>query len=101
MPKIRIDETLEAGYDIYDFTDPWKEPETIVLQTGCLKPRQLFYAWIPTLARHFQVIRLHVRGHYDSTPAPQGYRWTMDGLVSESSQLPHQCLRTGGVLDAG
>ncbi len=81
--KVRVDDTLEMGYYIDDFTDPWKEPDTMILQTGNLKPRQLFYAWIPTLARYFRVIRPHLRGHWDSTPAPEGYRWTVKGLVDD------------------
>ncbi len=81
--KVRVDETLEAGYYVDDCTDPWKEPETVILLHGCLKPRQMFYAWIPTLAREFRVIRPHVRGHWDSTPAPQAYEWTVEGLVRD------------------
>ncbi len=71
------------GYYIDDCSDPWKTPDTIVLLHGNRKPRQIFYAWIPTLARHFQVLRPHVRGHWDSTPAPEGYQWTMAGLVAD------------------
>ncbi len=81
--KVRVDETLEMGYYIDDCTDPWKTPETIVLLPGCRKPRQVFYAWIPTLAREFRVIRPHLRGHWDSTPAPAGYQWSVEGLVRD------------------
>lgn len=81
MPKVRVDETLEMGYDEYNFIDPWKQVDTLLLQTGCLKPRNLYYAWIPILARHFRVIRVHLRGHFDSSPAPEGYRWTIEGLA--------------------
>ena len=81
--KVRVDDTLEMGYYIDDCTDPWKTPDTIILLHGCLKPRQMFYAWIPTLAREFRVIRPHLRGHWDSTPAPAGYQWTVEGLVRD------------------
>lgn len=81
--KVRVDDTLEMGYYIDDCTDPWNTPDTIVLLPGCRKPRQLFYAWIPTLAREFRVIRPHLRGHWDSTPAPEDYQWTVEGLVSD------------------
>ena len=62
-------------------TDPWKDPDTIVLLPGCRKPRQVFYAWVSTLAREFRVIRPHWRGHWDSTPAPKDYQWTAQGMV--------------------
>ena len=81
--KVRVDDTLEMGYYIDDCTDPWKTPDTIVLLPGCRKPRQVFYAWIPTLAREYPVIRPHLRGHWDSTPAPEGYQWTVDGMVKD------------------
>ena len=81
--KVRVDDGLEMGYYLDDCTDPWKTPETIILMHGCRKPRQVFYAWIPTLAREYRVIRPHVRGHWDSTPAPEGYQWTVDGLVRD------------------
>jgi len=81
MPKVKVDDTLEMGYDEYNFIDSWKQVDTVLLQTGCLKPRNLYYAWIPILARYFRVIRVHLRGHYDSTPAPEGYGWTIEGLA--------------------
>jgi 3-oxoadipate enol-lactonase len=81
--KVRVDDTLEMGYYLDDCTDPWKTPATVVLMHGVRKPRQQFYAWIPTLARRFQVIRPHLRGHWDSTPAPEDYEWTVDGLVRD------------------
>ena len=84
MPKVRIDETFEMDYEIDDFTDPWTQPDTVILQHGAMHPRIFWYAWIPTLARHFRVIRPHFRGYFDSAfKAPPGYRWTMDGFVSD------------------
>ena len=79
--QVRVDDTLEMGYYIDDCTDPWTTPETIILVPGCRKPRQGYYAWIPTLARHFRVIRPHMRGHWDSTLAPKGYQWTVENLI--------------------
>lgn len=81
--KLRVDDTLEMAYYIDDCTDPWTEPETMVLLPGCRKPRQVFYAWIPTLARHYRVIRPHLRGHWDSTPAPADYEWTVEAMVKD------------------
>jgi pimeloyl-ACP methyl ester carboxylesterase len=83
MPKVRVDDTLEMVYEVDDFTDPWRPADTILLVHGGLKPRQLFYAWVPTLARHLRVIRPYLRGHWGSTPAPEGYQWSIPGLVSD------------------
>jgi 3-oxoadipate enol-lactonase len=81
--KVRVDDTLEMGYYLDDCTDPWKEADAIVLLPGCNKPRQVFYAWIPTLARHFRVFRPHLRGHWDSTPVSPEYQWTMEGIIAD------------------
>ncbi len=83
MDKAKIDDALEMVYDLTDFTDPWKKSDTILLVHGGLKPRQLYYAWVPTLSRHLRVIRPYWRGHWGSTPAPEGYSWSIAGLVSE------------------
>jgi pimeloyl-ACP methyl ester carboxylesterase len=83
MAKVRVDDTLEMAYEVDDFTDPWKQPDAVMLVHGGLKPRQLFYAWIPTLARHLRVIRPFLRGHWGSTPAPKGYHWSIEGFVSD------------------
>jgi pimeloyl-ACP methyl ester carboxylesterase len=83
MPQVRIDDTLEMVYRVDDFTDPWKSTDTILLVHGGLKPKELYYAWIPSLSRHMRVIRPYMRGHWGSTPAPEGYHWTIEGLVSD------------------
>ena len=83
MPTVRVEDTLEMVYEVDDFTDPWKKADVILLVHGGLKPKQLYYAWVPALARHLRVIRPYLRGHWGSTPAPEGYRWTIPGLVSE------------------
>jgi len=83
MPKIRVDDTLEMVYKYDDFTDPWKNSDTVVLVHGGLKPRELYYAWVPALSRQLRVIRPYMRGHWGSTPPPDGYNWTMENLVSD------------------
>jgi 3-oxoadipate enol-lactonase len=83
MPAIRVDDSLEMVYRVDDFTDPWKNSETILLVHGGLKPKELFYGWIPTLSRHLRVIRPYIRGHWGSTPAPEGYQWKIENLVAD------------------
>jgi 3-oxoadipate enol-lactonase len=83
MLKVRVNDTLEMVYEVNDFTDPWKKADTILLVHGGMKPKNLYYAWVPTLSRHLRVIRPYLRGHWGSTPAPKGYHWTIPGLVSE------------------
>jgi pimeloyl-ACP methyl ester carboxylesterase len=83
VPEVRVDDTLEMVYRVDDFTDPWKSADTILLVHGGMKPKELYYGWVPTLSRHLRVIRPYLRGHWGSTPAPEGYHWTISGLVSD------------------
>jgi len=83
VPKVRIDDTLEMEYLVDDFTDPWKKPEVLVLQHGCIQTPELLYAWVPTLARHFRVIRPYLRGIGGSTKAPADYQWSLNGFTSD------------------
>ena len=66
-----------------DFTDPWKEPETVVLQHGNAHSSAFFYGWVPTIARHYRLIRPNLRGFGGSTLAPPNYRWSLEGFVSD------------------
>ena len=34
MPNLRIDPDLEMTYPVDDYTDPWRNPETILLLQG-------------------------------------------------------------------
>ena len=50
-------------YDIDDFTDPWKEPEMVLLYHGLGRSVDVWYGWVPVLARHYRVLRTDCRGH--------------------------------------
>ena len=83
MPKVRIDDTLEMDYEDDNFTDPWKTPETLVLQPCNGGSNRLYYRWVPVVARHYRMLRLNRRGQGQSTiPAP-GYPWSLGGWSQE------------------
>ena len=58
MPRVTLDQTLEMYYEDDDYTDPWREPEAVVLHHGNAKNSFLWYAWVPLLARQYRVVRL-------------------------------------------
>ena len=60
--KARLEDGIELFYTVDDFTDPWTNPETVVLHHGMAKNHKLWYAWVPILARHYRVIRFDMRG---------------------------------------
>lgn len=47
MPKLRISPDLEMFYLVDDYTDPWREPETILLLHGNAESGASWYAWAP------------------------------------------------------
>ena len=56
MPRVTLDQTLEMYYEDDDYTDPWREPEAVVLHHGNAKNSFLWYAWVPLLARQYRVV---------------------------------------------
>lgn len=77
-------QTTHVGVD--DYTDPWTEPETILIQGGFARHSAFWYHWIPSLARHYRVVRRDTRGHGRSSAAPgpgDDYAYTVDTLLDE------------------
>ena len=83
MPKQRIDADLEMHYELDNFTDPWSEPETILLLHGNAESSAMWYAWVPELARRFRVVRTDMRGFGASTPMRRDYAWSLDRIVDD------------------
>src|SRR5437870_4618657 len=83
MPTFRPTPDLVMHYDIDDFTDPWRQPETILMLHGNAESGLAWYGWVPHLARHYQVVRPDMRGFGQSSPMPRDYPWTLDRLVED------------------
>lgn len=68
-----------------NYTDPWTEPETIIIQGGFGRHAAFWYHWVPRLARHFRLIRRDTRGHgKSSTPGPNDkYQYNLDTVLAE------------------
>ena len=78
---------VQLRYFVDDFTDPWRRPETILLLHGNAESGAAWYGWVPTLARHFRVVRPDMRGFGASTPMPGDYPWTLDIVVDDFVRL--------------
>src|SRR5262245_38393970 len=74
-------------YDIDDFSDPWKEPEMVLLHHGMGRTVDFWYGWVPILARHYRVLRMDYRGHGRSAPPRPGYPWSLATLARETKLL--------------
>ena len=90
MPIAPLAGDLEMYYDDDNFTDPWRDPETvetIVLHHGNAKNGRLWYAWPPLLARQYRVIRVDMRGFGRSTVPEPGYDWSLEGFAGDLHNL--------------
>ena len=89
MPIVRIAPDLQMHYLVDDYTDPWRDAETILMLHGNAESGAVWFGWVPHLARHFRVIRPDMRGFGESTPMPRDYAWSLDVLVDDYRSLMH------------
>jgi 3-oxoadipate enol-lactonase len=87
MPSLQLSPGVAMNYRIDDFTDPWTQPETILMLHGTAESGMAWYKWVPHFARRFRVVRPDMRGFGDSTPMPQDFAWTLDLVVEDLLRL--------------
>jgi len=87
VPQFETSDGLLLSYALDDFTDPWVEPETLLLLHPAMGHARRFYAWVPRLARRYRVIRPDLRGHGRSQVPAADLPLTMDRLVADTIEL--------------
>ena len=87
MPTARISADLEMHYRVDDYTDPWREPDTVLMLHGNAESGAVWFGWVPHLAQEFRVVRPDMRGFGASTPMPRDYPWTLDSVVDDFAAL--------------
>ena len=87
MPTARVAPDLEMHYVVDDYTDPWRDPETILMLHGSGESGAVWFGWVPRLARQFRVVRPDMRGFGASTPMPRDYRWSLDIIIDDFASL--------------
>ena len=87
MPYADLPGDLRMYYEDDDFTDPWRSSETVIMQHGQAKNSQLWYAWVPLLARDYRVIRVDGRGFGRSSVPAAGYAWSLGGFATDLKNL--------------
>jgi pimeloyl-ACP methyl ester carboxylesterase len=63
------------------YGEPWRKPEAVVLIHGALESGVVWYAWVPTLAKEYRVLRPDLPGCGLST-VPAGFEWSFRGLAA-------------------
>ena len=87
MPTFDVSPDARLHYLVDDFTEPWRQPETILLLHGNAESSLAWYAWVPLLARRFRVVRPDMRGFGASTPMPRDFPWTLDVVIDDYARL--------------
>ena len=82
MPTVQVNGT-ELFYQEDDFADAWAPHDTVFMQHGLCRNGNFWGAWIPTLARHYRVLRMDARGCGRSAPPPRDYEYTTVGWVND------------------
>lgn len=62
MPILERKNRPTLHYRVDDFTDPWKNAPTLVLQHGFGRSSQFWYSWVPYLSRFYKIVRPDLRG---------------------------------------
>lgn len=68
MPTVLLHDGIPLSYEIHDYTDPWKNAPTLILQHGFGRSQRFWYNMIPYLARFYKVLCPTLRGlgtHYE------------------------------------
>jgi len=81
LPDIRI------HFDLADYSDPWKEPETVLLHHGFARNLEFWRPWVPLLAPYYRVLRYDSRGHGKTTIPPPGASYELDQMVDNAVAL--------------
>ena len=84
MPFIKRPGKPTLHYQLDDYTDPWGNARTVLLQHGYGRSGKFCARWVPHLARSYKVVRPDLRGHgqspVDFDPA---YGSTLEGYVGD------------------
>ena len=63
------------------FGEPWRNPQAVVLIHGALESGIVWYAWMPTLAKEYRVIRPDLPGCGLAT-VPKSFEWSFASLAA-------------------
>lgn len=62
---------VQLSYCADDFSDPWTEPDLVVMLHGIAEEAAIWRPWVPHLARSHRVVRPDLRGFGSSSPLPR------------------------------
>src|SRR5580698_10642153 len=79
---------LKLAYRTYDFTDPWRNAPTILLQHGFGRHGGFWYKWIPYLSRFYRLLVPDTRGFGQSRSGFSiGTGFSLDDLAADIPRI--------------
>lgn len=76
MPRVLLDNGDRLHYQVHDYVDPWRAPETVVLHHGLGKSGRFWLPWVRLLLRHFRVVTVDMLGCGRSS-RPVDHAWSI------------------------
>ncbi len=78
---------MKIAYYVDNFTDPWTEPDTLLLLHAAMGNARRWFKWVPPLARKYRVLRMELRGHGASQSPEPEQDFSLALLVSDAVEL--------------
>lgn len=86
LHTFKASDGLEIAYYVDDYTDPWREADTLILVHAAMGSSTRFYAWVPHLAGDFRVVRMDMRGH-GRTAVPGPDQLSVERIARDVAEL--------------
>ena len=75
-------------YDVADYSDPWlEEKDTLVMHHGFCRTGDVWYGWVPYLARCYRVLRIDARGCGRSSKPDRGFEPSLEGFTNDLGNI--------------
>ena len=87
MKRFTTPDGQEVAWYVDDFTDPWREPDTVVLLHAAMGSARRWFQWVPPLSRRYRVVRMDLRGHGNSPVPDPAAEFSLNHLVKDAVQL--------------
>lgn len=81
---------VQLNYQVDDFTNPWidkKKVRTVLMHHAFFRGLDSLAGWVPSLARHYRVVRFDSCGFGGSSAPPEPFAMTMEQLAADASGL--------------
>jgi pimeloyl-ACP methyl ester carboxylesterase len=87
LDKFTTRDGLRIAYAVDDFTDPWREPQTLLLLHAAMGNSTRWFRWVPRLARQYRVVRMDLRGHGESQMPDPESEFSLSQLVGDVVEI--------------